>query len=93
MKEWRAHFFNGNSSKVEKFSRKFHCRNFQSALEAVNTIGLLAENSGYVLDLHVTSYCDVEIVLYTKSTDGEVTLDDMELVKAMDVEITTNYVV
>ena len=92
MKMWEAHFFNNDLSKVEKISRKFQCRNFQSALEAVNTIGLLAENSGYRLDLHVTSYHDVEIIMYTKGTEGVVTLDDIELVKAMEAEITTNYI-
>lgn len=91
MKMWEAHFYNNDLSKVEKISRKFKCRNFQSALEAVNTIGLLAENSGYRLDLHVTSYHDVEMIMYTKGIEGLVTLDDIELVKAMEVEITTNY--
>jgi pterin-4a-carbinolamine dehydratase len=91
MSAWKAHFFNGNKSKIEKFSRKFQCRNFQSALEAVNTIGLLAENSGYRLDLHVTSSSDVEIFILTQNTEGIVTLNDVELLKAMDAEITHNY--
>jgi len=91
MSAWKAHFFSDKRSKIEKFSRKFHCRNFQSALEAVNTIGLLAENSGYRLDLHVTSSSDVEIFILTQNTEGIVTLNDVELLKAMDAEITHNY--
>lgn len=59
-------------------SFKFVARNFQSALDSINAIGAIAEREGHHPDIHLTSYRNVEIVLYTHSLGG-VTVNDITL--------------
>jgi 4a-hydroxytetrahydrobiopterin dehydratase len=62
-------------------------RNFQSALNSINAIGVIAEREGHHPDIHLTGYRNVKIVLYTHSLGG-VTRNDLVLAKMIgDVEI------
>ena len=70
--------------------RKFTTKNFQAALDVINDVGLLAEQLGHHPDLHLTSYRDVEIVIYTH-TIGGVSSNDIELAKRVDKEIKICY--
>lgn len=70
--------------------RKFTTKNFQCALDAINDIGSLAERSGHHPDLHLTSYRDVEIVIYTH-TIGGISHNDIDLAKLVDKEVKVCY--
>jgi len=90
MKLWVAQFSSSDESKIQKLSKKFTCRNFQSALDAINDVGAIAEREGHHPDLHLTSYRDVEIELYTHSVGG-VTMNDIALAKMIDNEVKVKY--
>ena len=51
-------------------SRTFTCRNFKSALAWVVAAGDIAEAQGHHPDLHITSYRNVQVVVYTHSIGG-----------------------
>jgi 4a-hydroxytetrahydrobiopterin dehydratase len=90
LKLWIMKLSSGDNGKVEKISRKFTCKNFQSALDAINDIGAIAEREGHHPDLHITSYRNVEIELFTHSVGG-LTMNDIELAKMIDSEVKINY--
>lgn len=90
MKLWMIKFSGDGEGRVEKISRKFTCKNFQSALDAINDIGAIAEREGHHPDLHITSYRNVEIELYTHSVGG-LTINDIALAKMIDREVKINY--
>ncbi len=73
-----------------KISRNFTAKNFQSALDAINDIGVIAEREGHHPDLHLTSYRDVTITLYTHSVGG-LTENDLTLAKIIDDEVKVSY--
>merc|ERR1711971_1531823 len=64
-------------------SRKFTAKNFQAALDFINAAGRIAEEQGHHPDLHITSYRDVEVVLYTHSIKG-LTVNDFALATKLD---------
>ena len=74
------------SDKVDSISRKFTAKNFELALDSINEIGVIAEREGHHPDLHLTSYRDVEIVIYTHSVGG-ITQNDLKLAKMFDEEV------
>lgn len=74
----------------DKLCRKFTAKNFQSALDAINDIGAIAEREGHHPDLHLTSYRDVEIVIYTHSLKG-LTENDFSLASMIDEEVKVMY--
>lgn len=76
--------------RVNKISRSFTARNFQSALDAINAVGVIAEREGHHPDLHLTSYRELEIVIYTHSVGG-VTLNDVALAQMIDNEVKIDY--
>ncbi len=76
--------------RVKKISRSFTAKNFQSALDAINAVGAIAEREGHHPDLHLTSYREVEIVIYTHSVGG-VTLNDVTLAQMIDNEVKIVY--
>ncbi len=76
--------------RVNKISRSFTAKNFQSALDAINAVGVVAEREGHHPDLHLTSYREVEIVIYTHSVGG-VTLNDVTLAQMIDDEVKIVY--
>lgn len=76
--------------RIAKISRKFTAKNFQSAMDALNDIGKIAERENHHPDLHLTSYREVEVVIYTHSVGG-VTENDFILAKMLDDEIKVVY--
>mmetsp|Transcript_743 Transcript_743/g.1285 ORF Transcript_743/g.1285 Transcript_743/m.1285 type:complete len:139 (+) Transcript_743:186-602(+) len=87
LKLWKATLGN---NRVENISRSFTAKNFQSALDAINDIGLIAEREGHHPDIHLTSYREVEIVLTTHSLGG-VTQNDITLAKIIDEKVKITY--
>jgi 4a-hydroxytetrahydrobiopterin dehydratase len=75
---------------ITKICRKFTAKNFQSALDAMNDVGKIAEREGHHPDLHLTSYREVEITLYTHSVSG-LTQNDLSLAKMIDDEVKVLY--
>ena len=75
---------------VDAISRKFTARNFQSALDCINAMGNVAEREGHHPDFHLTSYRNVEVVLYTHSLGG-VSANDVALAKMLDEEVDVDY--
>ena len=53
-----------------KLSRKFTAKNFQCALDFITGASAAAELRGHHPDLHLTSYRDVEVVIYSHSMNG-----------------------
>lgn len=70
--------------------RKFTAKNFQCALDCVNAMGAIAEREGHHPDFHITSYRDVEVVIYTHKLDG-VTGADLALATMFDREVKCEY--
>lgn len=87
LKLWKATL---GDNRVENISRSFTAKNFQSALDAINDIGLIAEREGHHPDIHLTSYREVEIVLTTHSLGG-VTQNDITLAKIIDEQVKITY--
>ena len=79
-----------STSTANKISRKFTAKNFQCALDAINAMGDIAEREGHHPDFHLTSYREVEIVLYTRKLGG-VTQNDLSLAKMLDCETEVVY--
>jgi len=71
-------------------SRKFTARNFQSALDCINSMGTIAERESHHPDFHITNYRDVEVVLFTHKLGG-VTQSDLSLAKMLDDEVKVDY--
>lgn len=79
-----------SSKNGSAISRSFVAKDFSSALTALNDIGNIAEREGHHPDLHLTSYREVVIVLYTHSVRG-VTGNDIVLAKMIDAEVKIDY--
>mmetsp|Transcript_19878 Transcript_19878/g.29020 ORF Transcript_19878/g.29020 Transcript_19878/m.29020 type:complete len:147 (+) Transcript_19878:59-499(+) len=75
---------------MDKISKSFTAKNFQCALDAINGIGRIAEREGHHPDLHLTSWREVEIVIYTHSVRG-VTMNDLALARMIDGEVKVTY--
>jgi len=78
------------SSSVLTISRIFVAKNFQAAMDYMNNVAKIAEREGHHPDLHLTSYREVEVVLYTHSVGG-ITKNDLMLALMLDKEITIDY--
>lgn len=87
---WRYHESGGGPDKCPRLSRKFTAKSFQCALDAMNAIGAIAEREGHHPDLHITSYREVEVVLFTHKLSG-VTGNDLELARMLDAEVGVVY--
>lgn len=68
---------------VPFISRSFVAKNFQAALDAINAMGVFAENEGHHPDFHLTSYRNVQVDLYTHSLQG-ITENDFALASLLD---------
>ncbi len=55
---------------IQKIQKKFGFKNFKEALAFVNKIGELAESEGHHPDIHLVSYKNVIIELYTHAMRG-----------------------
>ena len=71
-------------------SRKSVAKDFQSALDSINGMGAIAEREGHHPDFHLTSYRNVEVVLYTHSIGG-ITQNDVSLAQMLDKEVKVVY--
>jgi len=78
------------SKSVEFVERSFTAKNFQCALDAINSMGAIAEREGHHPDFHLTSYREVRVVLYTHKVGG-VTANDLQLAKMFDDEVAITY--
>ena len=66
-----------------RIHRRFELPNFRAALAWVNRVGMLAEEEGHHPDLHITSWNQVELVLWTHAVDG-LTVNDFVMAKKID---------
>lgn len=73
------------SSDKKSISRKFVCRNWQSAVNAIQAISVVAESEGikHHPDLHLTNYRELEISIHTHSIGG-LTNYDFLLARGID---------
>lgn len=78
------------NSSGDKLVKKFTAKNFQAAIHFFNEVALIAEREGHHPDLHLTSYREVEVVLYTHSVGG-VTMNDLMLARMIDREVKPEY--
>lgn len=53
-------------------------------------MGAIAEREGHHPDFHLTSYRDVEIVLFTHKVQG-ITANDLQLARMLDEEVNVVY--
>lgn len=70
--------------------REYVTKNFIAAMASLNAVGEICEDLGHHADLHLTSYRNVEIVVYTHSVKG-CTRNDIELCKRLDAEVKVMY--
>ena len=75
---------------VQKIKRKFVCKNFQCAMDFIVGAGEVAEKKGHHPDLHLTSYRNVEIIIYSHSQQGITELDFI-LAKEIDEGVEAQY--
>jgi len=73
-----------------RVSRRFACRNFQCAMDCLNAVGAVAERESHHPDLHLTSYREVEIAIWTHKLGG-VTEADLALAELIDAEVKIGY--
>mmetsp|Transcript_7133 Transcript_7133/g.10624 ORF Transcript_7133/g.10624 Transcript_7133/m.10624 type:complete len:128 (+) Transcript_7133:30-413(+) len=69
-------------------SRVFIAKNFTAAMDFLNQAAAVAESMGHHPDMHLTSYRQVEIVLYTHSVGGLTQADFMEARKLDELPVT-----
>jgi 4a-hydroxytetrahydrobiopterin dehydratase len=67
----------------KSISRTFIARNFQAALDAVNAMGVIAEEQSHHPDFHLTSYRKLHIVVSTHKLGG-LTENDFVLAELLD---------
>ena len=73
----------------KSISRTLVARNFQAALDAMNDMGVIAEEQSHHPDFHLTSYRNVQVDIYTHSLGG-ITENDLILAQALD-EVDVDY--
>jgi 4a-hydroxytetrahydrobiopterin dehydratase len=61
-------------------------KNFQSALDAINAMGKIAERENHHPDFHLTNYRNLEVRLWSHKLNG-ITQNDIELAKMISREI------
>jgi len=67
----------------KRLSRSFTAKNFAAALAFIDAVGAVAECEGHHPDLHLTSYREVEVVLYTHAVGG-LTENDLIMAALID---------
>ena len=66
-----------------RISRHFVARDFRRALAWVNRVGMLAEEEGHHPDFHLTSWKEIELVLWTHAIGG-LSENDFVLARKID---------
>ena len=74
----------------QTIERSLTAKHFQAALDFVNKVGALAEEHGHHPDLHIESWRNVRIVLYTHALGG-LSENDFILAEAIDAECPVVY--
>lgn len=71
------------SDDSKSISRTLVARNFQAALDAMNAMGVIAEEQSHHPDFHLTSYRQLQIVVSTHKLGG-LTENDLVLAEFLD---------
>lgn len=87
---WTLQEKSDSNNNILYLSRSFVAKNFQAALDAINSMGAIAEREGHHPDFHLTNYRNVEICLYTHSVGG-ITQNDVELCQMLDKKVEVVY--
>lgn len=66
-----------------KLKRSYKVRNFRSALDYINRVGMLAEAEGHHPDLTVRSYNHVDVTLWTHKVGG---ITENDLIMAVKID-------
>ena len=83
---WKHH----TGAAVPKLSWTFTAKNFQSALDALNAMGRIAEDENHHPDFHLTGYRNVCVELYTHSVGG-ITQNDIALAQRLSEQVKVAY--
>ena len=75
---------------VSLISRSFVAKTFQHAMNFITEVGHIAEREGHHPDLHLTSYRNVQVTLYSHGAGG-LTDVDFDLARKIDQEISVVY--
>jgi 4a-hydroxytetrahydrobiopterin dehydratase len=78
------------SDGVLSLVRNFTARDFQSALDSINAMGIIAERESHHPNFHLTNYRQVEIEIYTHKLKG-LTKNDFTLADQLNNEVKVNY--
>lgn len=72
--------------------RKFTCKNWQSAIDCINAISLVAERKDiqHHPDIHLTTYRDIELRLWTHAIGG-LTIYDLNLAQGINNDVVIEY--
>lgn len=87
LKGWKL----GSNEQTRAFLfRKFTAKDFQAALECINSMGAIAERENHHPDFHLTNYRDLQVNIYTHKLGG-VTENDLALAEMLDREVNVKY--
>ena len=75
---------------VYKLSRSFTAKDFNAALHFIVEAGKIAETRGHHPDFHLTSYRNIQTIVYTHSLGG-LTQNDFDLAEDFDNNIVVEY--
>jgi 4a-hydroxytetrahydrobiopterin dehydratase len=70
--------------------RTYTARSFQSALDSINAMGVIAERESHHPNFHLTNYRDVAIEVYTHKLNG-LTKNDFLLAVMLNKEVNVDY--
>lgn len=70
--------------------RKFTAKNFQTALDAINAMGAIAERESHHPNFHLTKWREVEVEIWTHKLQG-VTENDLMLARQLDAQVQIEY--
>jgi len=73
-----------------KLSFSFVAKSFQAAMDSLNAVGAIAEREQHHPDFHLTSYRNVEIVIYTHKVNG-ITENDLALAEMISKQVPIDY--
>jgi len=67
---------------VKKLRRCFVCKNWKAAIDYINKASVVAENCQHHPDIALTSYRNIEVLIYTH-TNSTITRRDFELAQCL----------
>ena len=75
---------------IPKLERTFISKNFITAMEFIQAVGVVAESCNHHPDIHITQYRNVRLVVYSHGLRG-LTDNDFNLAKAIDKDCVATY--